>query len=136
MIDIVNTWEYKQFVNFLKKHKRYPLLIKAKNKVKWRRDKGFADFLGGMRLSRWNVVDLIIDFYNILLPGKENHLEKLVSSQLWRFQLLEEIETNEPPLLLFSREDYKIALVYRIKSNGTRGSKEIKELFNKHNIKE
>lgn len=140
MNKIARSWEYQTFVKFLKKYKRYNLLVKFKNTT--RLDNifvyrgNFIHFLNGEARSAYDIADLIIDFYQVVLTGYNNKQERLVSSQLWRFYLLEELDKIDESTtnLLHLKEDYVKIIRGRIAHNGTRNNKEIENLFNKYNI--
>ena len=135
MNDIAESWEYQLFVKFLKKHKRYNLFVVLKNTSRFGKTK-FADFLITHTRSAYGIADLLIDFYSIVLKGDVNREERLVTSQLWRFHMLEklnEIDENATKLF-FPKEDYFKITRGRIAHNGTRNSKEIGKLFDKFDI--
>lgn len=135
MNDIAKSWEYQLFVKFLKKHKRYNLFVVLKNTSRFGKTK-FADFLRTNTRSTYGIADLVIDFYYIVLKGDANREERLVTSQLWRFHMLEklnEIDENTTKLF-FPKENYVKSIRGRIANNGTRNSKEIEKLFDKFDI--
>ena len=135
MNDIAKSWEYQLFVKFLKKHKRYNLFVVFKNTSRFGKTK-FADFLRTNTRSTYGIADLVIDFYYIVLKGDANREERLVTSQLWRFHMLEklnEIDENTTKLF-FPKENYVKSIRGRISHNGTRNSKEIEKLFDKFDI--
>ena len=140
MNKIAKSWEYQLLVKFLKKHKRYNLFVKLKNTSKFKKMGGylgdFPCFIRNRTRTAYDVADLIIDLYQVVLRNNEDRQERLVASQLWRFFLLEELdkidESNTE--LLHSKEDYAKIIRGRIAHNGTRNNKEIEILFNKYNI--
>lgn len=140
MNKIARSWEYQSLVKFLKKHKRYNLLVKFKNTTRLNNifayRGNFIRFLSGEKRSAYGIADLIIDFYQLVLNGDNNRQERLISSQLWRFYLLEELDKiNESTTnLLHLKEDYVKIIRGRISHNGTRNNEEIENLFNKYNI--
>ena len=120
---LINTWEYKTFIKFLKKEKLYWVFIKRRynddclfNNIHWTDCNGYSDLM-------------------LITLGRELWSDKrLIYSQLWRFFLLEEIE-KKPENTRVNIFSLKTEVIYDIKANGIRGCERLRALFDKYNFK-
>ena len=128
----INCWEYQQMKRFLKKEKLYLGLVKANLS----QNKAVNEFLNNVFHSSSSFSDMALDL-TFLLGGFNISNSVLVTSQLWRFFLLEQLTERDPEnekMHVLHTDILKKTLIKDIKSNGKRGSKTIETLFEKYNL--
>ena len=117
---------------FLKKENLYSGLVKVNSS----QNKAVNEFLNNVFHSCSSFSDMALDL-TFLLGGFNINNSALVTSQLWRFFLLEQLtekaSENEKMHVLYT-DLLKKTLIKDIKSNGKRGNKTIEFLFEKYNL--
>lgn len=128
----INCWEYQQMKRFLKKEKLYLGLVKAN----LNQNKDVNEFLNNVFHSSSSFSDMALDL-TFLLGGFNISNNALVTSQLWRFFLLEQLterDSENEKMHVLHTDILKKTLIKDIKSNGKRGNKTIETLFEKYNL--
>lgn len=128
----INCWEYQQMKRFLKKEKLYLGLVKAN----LNQNKDVNEFLNNVFHSSSSFSDMALDL-TFLLGGFNISNSALVTSQLWRFFLLEQLterDSEDEKMHVLHTDILKKTLIKDIKSNGKRGNKTIETLFEKYNL--
>ena len=128
----IKCWEYQQMKRFLKKEKLYLGLVKANLS----QNKDVNEFLNNVFHSSSSFSDMALDL-TFLLGGFNISNSALVTSQLWRFFLLEQLterDSENEKMHVLHTDILKKTLIKDIKSNGKRGNKTIETLFEKYNL--
>jgi hypothetical protein len=130
--ELVKTSEYKEIVKFLKKEKLYPYLQKRKTKHCW--DSEFEGYV--LDITIHNAMSSVGNYSDFALVFSRNLPveSNLITSQIWRFFILEEIKAGIFKPDIFDLELLTKKILSSIEANGYRRNERIKELFIKHNI--